>query len=56
MKTMTIFSDESGYTGPNLTNRDQPYFVLATVSFEEHEARAIRDSPFLFRSGSGVKA
>ena len=46
MKTMTIFSDESGYTGPNLTNRDQPYFVLATVSFEEHEARAIRNSLF----------
>ena len=46
METMTIFSDESGYTGPNLTNRDQPYFVLATVSFEEHEAKAIRDSLF----------
>ena len=46
MGIMTIFSDESGYTGPNLTNKDQPYFVLATISFEEHEAKAIRDSFF----------
>ena len=46
MGFMTIFSDESGYTGPNLTNVDQPYFVLATVSFQEHEAKAIRDSFF----------
>lgn len=46
MGLMTIFSDESGYTGPNLTNRDQPYFVLATMSFEEHEAKAIRNSFF----------
>lgn len=46
MGLVTIFSDESGYTGPNLTNVDQPYFVLATVSFEENEAKAIRDSLF----------
>ena len=46
MGMMTIFSDESGYTGPHLTNKDQPYFVLATLSFEEHEAKAIRDSFF----------
>ena len=46
MGMMTIFSDESGYTGPNLTNEDQPYFVLATISFEEHEAMAIRDRFF----------
>ena len=46
MGVMTIFSDESGYTGPNLTNIDQPYFVLATISFQEHEAKAIRDSFF----------
>ena len=46
MGIMTIFSDESGYTGPNLTNKDQPYFVLATISFEEQEAKAIRDSFF----------
>ena len=46
MGLLTIFSDESGYTGPNLTNMDQPYFVLATISFEEHEAKAIRDGFF----------
>ena len=44
MGMMTIFSDKSGYTGPNLTNKDQPYFVLATISFQEHEANEIRDS------------
>ena len=43
MGIMTIFSDESGFTGPNLTNKDQPYFVLATISSEEHDAKAIRD-------------
>ena len=46
MELMTIFSDESGYTGPNLTNKDQPYFVLATLSLEEDDAKAIRDSFF----------
>ena len=51
MSLKTIFSDESGYTGPNLTNKEQPYFVLATLAFEEDEARAIRDSIF-----SGVRA
>ena len=39
MGIMTIFSDESGFTGPSLTNRDQPYLVLATISFEVHEAK-----------------
>lgn len=51
MGLKTIFSDESGYTGPNLTNKEQPYFVLATISFQEDEAKAIRDNFF-----SGVRA
>ncbi len=26
-----IYFDESGYTGADLTNEDQPYFALASV-------------------------
>lgn len=46
MGLMTVFSDESGYTGPNLTNRKQPYFVLATISLDEQEAKALRNDIF----------
>jgi len=46
----TIYLDESGYTGPNLTNREQPFFVLASVNFTESEASELRDEFF-----AGVK-
>jgi len=34
-----MFLDEAGYTGPDLVNRDQPIFVLASTIIEEQEAR-----------------
>ncbi len=45
-RMMTIFSDESGHTGPNLTSKAQQYFVLATISFPESEAKEIRNGFF----------
>jgi hypothetical protein len=35
----TVFFDESGFTGPNLSDPDQPYFVYAGVLIEPDEAR-----------------
>ena len=26
-----LYFDESGYTGPDLTNLEQPYFTLASI-------------------------
>jgi hypothetical protein len=35
----TIYFDEAGYTGNKLLDRDQPYFVYASVAIDETEAR-----------------
>lgn len=41
---MKIFFDESGYTGEDLSNKDQPWFVLASTILTDQEALAlIRD-------------
>lgn len=32
-----VFFDEAGNTGSNITNSDQPYFVLSSVSFTDEE-------------------
>lgn len=36
---MVIFVDESGFTGNDLLNTDQPYFVLSSVSVSEADAQ-----------------
>lgn len=36
---MPIFCDESGYTGYNLLEQNQPYFVYAALNIEEEEAK-----------------
>lgn len=36
---LELFLDEAGYTGPDLVNRDQPIFVLASTIIDEQEAR-----------------
>ncbi len=41
-----IFLDEAGYTGPDLVNRDQPVFVLASTIIDAVEARELLDSCF----------
>lgn len=34
----TIFIDESGYTGPDLVNQDQPFFTVASLNVSESQA------------------
>jgi hypothetical protein len=37
----TIYCDESGFSGNNLLDREQAFFVFATVAMEPDEARAL---------------
>ena len=37
-----LYFDESGYTGPELTNEEQPYFTLASVRLENEEIAQIK--------------
>jgi uncharacterized protein DUF3800 len=39
--TMKVFFDESGYTGEDLINKDQPVFVLASTILDDSEAKVI---------------
>jgi hypothetical protein len=41
MATVTLFPDESGYTGPDLINRNQPFFTLASTNLSEADARSL---------------
>jgi hypothetical protein len=41
-----IFIDESGYTGEDLLNQDQPFFVLASHDIEEDECRKLKTTYF----------
>lgn len=36
-----VFLDEAGYTGPDLINRDQPVFVLASTVLTADQSRAL---------------
>ncbi|HKW61910.1 MAG TPA: DUF3800 domain-containing protein [Candidatus Acidoferrum sp.] len=55
MATTELFLDESGYTGPDLVNNDQPVFTLASTVVDETEARALLDSSFGVRQAAEVK-
>jgi hypothetical protein len=46
MSTFTLFLDESGYTGSDLINRDQPFFTLASTNISEADARLLLTSSF----------
>lgn len=50
----TIYCDESGFTGNNLSDLDQPYFVYADVAITPEEATEIKDRTLapLIRAGS----
>lgn len=37
----TIYIDESGYTGSDLYNLDQPYFTIASSLIDDDEAAEI---------------
>jgi len=43
---MRIFFDESGFTGEDLANRDQPVFVLASTTASDAECAAVHDQVF----------
>ena len=37
-----LYFDESGYTGPDLTNVSQPYFALASVRMADDEIARLK--------------
>ena len=43
---MKLFLDESGYTGEDLINVDQPWFVLASTILGDDEAKALSQDIF----------
>ena len=51
MATKELFLDEAGYTGPDLINREQPVFTLASTNIGETEARSLLTSCFGIRQG-----
>jgi len=42
----TIYLDECGYTGQDLLNRDQPFFVLASLQLDEQVALNLKQTFF----------
>ena len=40
----TVFFEEAGNTGSNITNSEQPYFVLSSVSFTDEELAQIKEN------------
>ena len=42
----TIYFDESGYTGSDLINPDQPFFTVASVDLEDATARTLLQESF----------
>lgn len=38
----TLYFDEAGYTGSDLTNSDQPYFILGSVCFRGDELEQLK--------------
>lgn len=53
--TKTIYFDESGYTGDNLLDANQPVFTLASVDIQNCEARELLESTFQNYSGKEFK-
>jgi len=46
MATAELFLDESGYTGPDLIDQEQPVFTLASTNISEAEAHSLLQSCF----------
>lgn len=51
----TIYMDESGYTGQDLFNPDQPIFVLASTDLSIEEAKKILEPIFKNNQGDELK-
>ena len=52
----TVYFDESGYTGTDLLNPDQPYFTVASADLDDHEARTILYQSFPDYKGKEFKS
>jgi hypothetical protein len=50
-----VFLDEAGYTGPDLINRDQPAFVLASTVLPADDCRAMLDEHFGYGRDGEIK-
>jgi len=37
-----LYFDEAGYTGPDLTNQDHPYFTLASIKLTDNEVEKMK--------------
>ena len=37
-----LYFDEAGYTGPDLTNQDHPYFTLASIRLTDDEVEKMK--------------
>ena len=42
-ESQTIYLDEAGFTGENLLDPDQPFFVFASIAMDERRALSIRN-------------
>lgn len=51
----TIYLDECGYTGEDLLNKDQPFFVLASMLCDDQTAKSARRSFFSDFQGQTLK-
>ena len=51
-----VYFDESGQTGTNLLDRDQPYFAIGSTDLAEHEASGLLARHFDGRQGKELKA
>jgi hypothetical protein len=53
---LTIFCDESGFTGQDLLNPDQPYFSYSSVLIDPEEAQQlVAQATADFRLGNELK-
>ena len=41
-----LYFDEAGYTGPDLTNKEQPYFALASIRMTDDEVACGENGAF----------
>lgn len=52
---MFIFGDESGWTGPDLLNKEQPVLAITTVAYSEAQALRLRRKFFPFQGENPLK-
>lgn len=55
MRVENLFFDESGYTGEDLLNREQPTFAYASTALLDGDAASLLSSCFAFSRASELK-